>query len=91
MNEKRGWMRKYRNDILSWNACQNVVSAALTFLDKQGVFRGAARGLREYVCVRQKGVRKKDKGNAASRRVLARLLTFVRATESQLAAGQRLR
>ncbi len=90
MNEKLGWMRKYRNDILSWNACQNVVSAALTFINEQGVFRGAARELLAHVRVRQKGVGNKDALNAASRRVLARLLEFVRATESQLAAGQRL-
>ena len=39
---------------------------------------------------RQRGLRNKDKGNAASRRVLARLLAFVRATESQLPQGLRL-
>lgn len=90
MNEKLGWMREYRDDIRSWNACQNVVSAALTFINEQGVFAGAARQLRAHVRVRQRGVGNKDKGNNDSRRVLARLLEFVRATESQLAAGQRL-
>ena len=90
INEKLGWMRKYRDDIRSWNACQDVVSAALTFINEQGVFAGAARQLRAHVRVRQRGVGNKDKWNNDSRRVLARLLEFVRATESQLAAGQRL-
>lgn len=90
MNEKLGWMRKYRDDILSWNACQNVISAALTFINQQGVFLGAARGLLATVRARQRGVGNKDAPNAASRQVLARLLKFVREAESQLSAGQRL-
>jgi len=90
MNEKLGWLREYRDDVRSWNACQNVVSAALTFLNGQGVFRGAARGLGAHVRARLRGVRNKDEGNAASRQVLARLLKFVRETESQLSEGQRL-
>jgi hypothetical protein len=90
MNEKLGWMREYRDDIRSWNACQDVVSAALTFINLQGVFEGAARELRAHVRARQRGVCKKDPWNAAGRRVLARLLEFVRATESQLPQGLRL-
>ena len=90
MNEKLGWMRKYRDEILSWSACQDVVSSALTFINEQGVFQGAARELRAHVRARQRGVCKKDPLNAASRRVLSRLLEFVRATESQLPQGLRL-
>ena len=90
MNEKLGWMRKYRDEILSWSACQDVVSSALTFINEQGVFQGAARELLAHVRARQRDVCQKDTLNAASRRVLARLLKFVRETESQLPQGLRL-
>jgi len=41
MNDKLGWLRKYREDIARWSRCQDVVSAAVTFVNEQGLFRGA--------------------------------------------------
>lgn len=90
MNEKLGWMREYRDDVQSWNACQNVVSAALTFINEHGVFAGSARWLCAYVRVRQRDVDRRDPINAASRRVLARLVRFVRDAEQQIPEGLRL-
>ena len=90
MNDKLGWMREYRDDILRWNACQDVVSAALKFINEQGVFKGAARWLSASVRVWQRDVNKKDKVNAPSRLVLARLVKFVRDTEKQIPEGMRL-
>ena len=87
MNAKLGWMRGYRDDILRWNACQAVVSAALKFINEQGVFKGAARWLSASVRVWQRDVNKKDTVNAPSRLVLARLVKFVRDTEKQLPEG----
>ena len=43
MNEKLGWLRKYRDDIERWLACQSVVSASLTFINEQAVFPTAKR------------------------------------------------
>ena len=42
MNNKLGWLRRYRADIFRWSQCQKVVSAAVTFVNERGVFRGAA-------------------------------------------------
>lgn len=88
MNEKLGWVREFRDDIARWNACQAVVSASLTFINEQGVFRGAARKLRDHL----RSMRTGDKAgeDAASRQVTAKLLRFVRQQESMLEPGQRL-
>ncbi len=40
--EKLGWLTTFQEDIPRWRACQAVVSASITFVNKQGLFRGAA-------------------------------------------------
>jgi len=91
MNEKLGWLREYRDDIHRWHACQQVVSASSTFINEQGLFPGAARQLRDHLRTVRNG---DDDGGAketkAGRQVTASLLRFVRRSEAQLAAGQRL-
>ena len=42
MMEKLGWLREYASSINQWQVCQQVVSTALTFINQQGIFRGAA-------------------------------------------------
>lgn len=102
LNEKLGWLREFREDIDRWNACQEVICAASTFINEQGLFRGAARQLRDHLRTlrNDKGDASHEaapdvKGSAASRQVTARLLRFVRQSESELrrlplAEGQRL-
>ena len=82
MNEKLGWMRKYRADISRWSACQAVVSASVTFINEQGLFRGAANQLAAEL----ESLSTCDD----SRAVADRLLEFVRQSEQKLAEGQRL-
>jgi len=45
--EKLGWVREFSEEIAIWNECQNVVSAGVTFMNEQGLFRGATEALRE--------------------------------------------
>lgn len=96
MNDKLGWLREFRDDIQRWQACQEVVCASSTFINEQGLFQGAARGLRDHLRAMRSGDDHEaakatdDKATDASRRVTASLLRFVRQSESQLAAGQRL-
>jgi len=82
MNDKLGWLRDYRDDILRWNRCQDVVSAAVTFVNEQGLFRGAADQLAEILT--------SLKMCAASRTVADRLLEFLRDHELKLTDDQRL-
>ncbi len=41
--EKLGWLRPFASSIQKWQACQEVVSIALTFINENGIFRGAAK------------------------------------------------
>lgn len=82
MNEKLGWLRPYRDDIKHWNECQSVVSASLTFINQQGLFRGAATQLAAQL----ESLRTCDD----SRSVADQLVEFVRQSEEKLAEGQRL-
>jgi len=97
MEEKLGWLRAFREDIRRWSACQSIVSAACTFINEQGVFRGAAQQLRRHLArVRPDAAGPDACGPARSkesqpwREVMACLLRFVRQSESQLREGQRL-
>lgn len=82
MNEKLGWLREYRDDIEHWSECQGVVSSSLTFINQQGLFRGAANQLAAQL----EPLRTCDD----SRSVADQLVGFVRQSEEQLAEGQRL-
>ena len=46
MEEKLGWLREYASDVERWDACQRVISPALTFVNEQGLSCGAARAAR---------------------------------------------
>lgn len=82
MNEKLGWLRTFRDDISNWSECQAVVSASVTFINQQGLFRGAADQLSSQL----ESLRKCDD----SRAIADRLLEFVRQSEQKLADHQRL-
>ena len=49
LNEKLGWVLQYQEDLKSWQACQNIVSAFLVFTNEQGVYQGATDQLREHL------------------------------------------
>ena len=83
LEDKLGWLRPFVADIARWSACQQVVSTGLTFINEQGLSRGAADRFRELVtdsCA----------AHAASRDVAERLTTFLRDAESLLTDGERL-
>lgn len=82
MNNKLGWLRGFRDDILRWSRCQDVVSMSVTFVNEQGLFRGAADQLAELLTSLQMC--------EASRTVADRLLEFIREHELKLTDGQRL-
>ena len=82
MNEKLGWLRDFREDISRWSACQAVVSASVTFVNKQGLFRGAA----DQLAAELKPLPTCD----VSRAVADRLVDFMRQSEEKLTASQRL-
>jgi hypothetical protein len=49
MREKLGWLRDFASSIQEWEMCQAVISTTLTFINKEGIFRGAAKQLEARV------------------------------------------
>ena len=76
-------MCPFAADLARWMACQHVVSIGVTFVNEQGLSRGAADRFGELVA--------DSSSHAASSEVAARLTTFLREAESLLAEGERLR
>jgi len=91
MNEKLGWLRGFRHDINSWDKCQKVASASITFINEQGLFKGVAIQLRDHLrTLRNSDDNDTEKATDANRKITACLLRFVRQSECKLAKGQRL-
>ena len=82
MTEKLGWLRTFREDIRCWGACQDVVSASVTFVNEQGLSRGTA----DRLAAELNTLCKCDD----SRAVADQLVDFVRQSEAKLSEGQRL-
>lgn len=82
MNDKLGWLRKFRDNIGRWSECQNVVSSSVTFINEQGLFQGAANRLASLL----QSVHTCADGKA----VADQLVAFVRESEGKLREGQRL-
>lgn len=82
MEEKLGWLRDFAPSIRQWQACQEVVSTALTLLNEQGIFRGAAREFRSRVAHLQQ--------HRLSRQLIQTVVEFLRETEQQLRPREHL-
>ena len=79
--EKLGWVREFSEEIAIWNECQDVVSAGVTFMNEQGLFRGATDELRESMG---------ETSSSMATEVKQRLLEFTQESEKLLSEGQRL-
>ena len=82
MQEKLGWVAEYAEEIAVWQECQDVVSASVTFINQQGLFRGAASELRAVIG--------NELEHATSKELARRLIDFVAESEELLREGERL-
>lgn len=82
LEEKLGWLRSFAEETAAWRECQQVVNAGVTFINQQGLFRGAGEKLRAALGT--------DLAYPASRQLVQRLVALVVASESQLKEGERL-
>jgi hypothetical protein len=82
MEDKLGWLRQFAPNLREWQACQDVVSTALTFLNEHGLFRGATTQLRKRVANFEE--------HPLAQKLIAALLKFVQGYEAQLQRGERL-
>jgi len=82
LEEKLGWLRSFAGELAVWRECQDVISRAVTFVNEQGLFRGAARQLRTTLFA--------NLTHRVSRGLAKQLVKFVVAAERQLKPGERL-
>lgn len=79
---KLGWLRDYAEELSAWQACQDVVSRSLSFLNEHGVFRGVSACLKSLLSESQ--------SHSLSRQLAHRLIRFVQDAEAQVREGERL-
>jgi hypothetical protein len=86
MNEKLGWLRKYRDDLASWNRCQLVMQASLKFINHEGLSKGSTNQLQLILndLLKSWGCR-----CDLSKQMASALLEFVRESESTLSVDER--
>ena len=82
MQEKLGWVEEYADEIEVWQECQDVVSASVTFINEQGLFKGASSELRAVIGDELK--------HGTSKELAQRLIAFVAESETLLREGERL-
>jgi hypothetical protein len=86
MNDKLGWMRGFRDDLDCWNRCQEVVQASLSFINQQGVYRGAAKNLKQVL---DSLARENGPHCELSATMVSKVLEFVKESEAELGDGER--
>jgi hypothetical protein len=86
MNDKLGWVRCFRDELSVWNRCEEVMQASLGFINRQGVYRGAAAKLKD-VLAQVRAEYPQDCELSAT--MASKLIAFVETSEQQLAEGER--
>ena len=82
MQVKLGWVEEYADEIAVWQECQHVVSASVTFINNQGLFKGASSELQTAIG--------DELQHATSKELAQRLINFVAESEQPLRQGERL-
>lgn len=86
MNDKLGWVRGFRDELATWNRCEEIMQASLRFINHHGVYRGAAANLQKAVDL----VRTEHPLDCElSATMASKLIAFVKESETQLGQGER--
>ncbi len=79
--EKLGWLQEYAADIAEWSEWQQVANVTVEFVDRQGVYRGAAKKLWTEL--------QRCQVHASSKILAKELVVFVAKQASRLRSGER--
>jgi len=86
VNEKLGWVRGFRGELAVWSRCQDVMQASLGFINRHGIYQGAAAKLK----IKLEELRSTHPPDCKlSATMSAKLLAFVEESESKLPEGER--
>jgi hypothetical protein len=81
LQEKLGWLREYAVDLAEWSEWQELANATVEFVDRQGIYRGAAKKL--WTELRRHQV------HSSSQRLAKELVVFVAKQASRLRSEER--
>lgn len=82
LEEKLGWLRPFADGLAQWQACQNVISTTLTFVNQRGLFQGVVAADQHLVA---------DIATCpASQHLVTEMTTLLRNYEQQLKLDERL-
>ena len=81
LREKLGWLQGFAGDLAEWSEWQEVVDVTVAFVNRQGVYRGAAKALR---------VALPKPMHASSRCLAEELVAFVGEQAGRARPGERL-
>jgi hypothetical protein len=82
LTEKLGWVGDFAASIRQWQACQDVVSAGLTFSNQQGLFRGVTQQFEKQVAPLAQ--------DPMSQQLVQTTAAFLREHEQRLRPNERL-
>jgi hypothetical protein len=82
LEQKLGWLRDFGDDWAVWQECQHIISSSVTFINEQGLYRGASAALRTEIATALV--------HETSKQLAERLIQFVDEAEQQLKEGERL-
>ncbi len=83
LEEKLGWLRAFGDDLAAWQECQRIISSSVTFINEQGLYRGASAALRSEINTTPLVY-------DTSKQLAERLVKFVDDAQWQLNEGERL-
>lgn len=81
LDEKFGWMPEFKAEVAEWAEWQQVVNIAVEFVNRQGMYRGAAKQLRTEL--------RPHRVHASSRSLAGELLGFVAQQARRTRRGER--
>lgn len=82
MQEKLGWLQDYAAPLSEWTEWQQVVNVTVEFVNRQGVYRGMGRALRQQL--------PRTFTHGSSRNLAKELIQFVARQARQAKPGERL-
>lgn len=86
MQEKLGWLEEYRDDLKLWQACQELIDNALSFINHQGLSPGTSDRLRQHL---GRTLSASWSYHETYYQVFSGLIEFVEQSEQKLKAGER--
>jgi hypothetical protein len=82
LQEKLGWLPEYAADMAEWSEWQRLANVTVEFVNRQGVYRGAAKKLWSEL--------QRDQVHPSSKLLAKELVVFVAKQASRTRSGERL-